>query len=210
MKEIQTGFVGRLEIFNNYGVYLIGWWGYVCISEEEPPTHLEKCVCLPARAATKHVLFEILAARSSYELNAWNLNALLYKWIYKVSLQNRSNSDASNHDFWNDMVVFLYMIVAHFKATPLGTILAVLEAICALNGSIGRQALFHKAFWMHFFIRDTLPGALEGPGFVPKSIKVAIGSINIAEQMQLHPKPSARHTLWQYSNDFEVCFHSKT
>ena len=152
-----------------------------------------------------------LVARSSYELNVWDLNALLYKWIYKVSLQSRSNSDASNHDFWNDMVVFLYMILTHLGAfwVPLGIILAVVEAIRALNGSIGRRAFFHRAFCTHVFIRDHLVGAPWWAWFCSQVEKTVLASI-VGKEIQLHPKYTVRHIFWQHLNDFEACFHSKT
>ena len=48
---------------------------------------------------------------------------------------------------------------------PSGTIGAVLEAICVLNGSIEGQAFFHGVFWTFFFIQVHLSGELWVAGF---------------------------------------------
>ena len=70
----------------------------------------------------------------------------------------------------------------------LDLILAVSEAICVLKGSIGRQALFHRAFWTHFFIRAPPSGHLGGPGFAPQIDKSCNWKHKHSEQNQIASK----------------------
>ena len=79
---------------------------------------------------------------------------------------------------------------------PLGTIWAVLQAICALNGSIGRRALFHKAFWAHFFIRGWSSRAPWRVRFCPQIGKSCNWKHKCSKQNSIASKIQCKaHTL---------------
>ena len=59
----------------------------------------------------------------------------------------------------------------------------------------GGGLFFLEHFARIFSSVGGLPGHLGGPGFAPKSIKVAIGRINKANKIKLHPKYGVRHTF---------------